>query len=426
MRAEKQQQQAAKRQQVVGHDEVLNALDVADARYHDAGKHVEAQQARQAQEEKQDAVDRAGLLTRRAPLVHREAHDVLEDGHNGAERGKAHEQEEKRAPKLAEWHLLKNAGKRDEHQARAAARLDAKGEASGEDDEAGHERDEGIDAGDAYGLARKRAVLAQVAAENQHAARTDGQREERLAHGGVHGVHGVAQTLAEELVKVRQQVESETVHAAGQGDRAHAQHEHDDEQRAHHDLRDALHTLLQAQAANEHAEHHDDGHVHEHLAGVGEQGVEDLAALFRCDARELPGCALHHEGEHPAGNGGVEHHEQVVADQAKPLDAVPLSTLGLERVVAAGDALLAGAAGGELHHQNRQAEDEKEHQVHEDERAATVLTGDIGEAPDVAQADGAACAHQDEAEPRGELLALGDGGVFFHSWSPLRAWAPLD
>ena len=426
MRAEKQQQQAAEGQQVVGHDEVLNALDVADAGHHDAGKHVEAQQTRQAQEEKQNAIDRAGLLAGRAPLVHREAHDVLEDGHHGAKRGKAHEQEEKRAPKLAEWHLLENAGKRDEHQARAAARLDAKGEASGEDDETGHEGDEGIDAGNAHGLARKRAVLAQVAAENQHAARTDGQREERLAHGGVHGVHGVAQTLAEELVKVGQQVEGEAVHAAGQGDRAHAQHEHDDEQRAHHDLRDALHAFLQAQAANKHAQYYNDGHVHEHLTGTGEQRVEDLAALFRRDARELPGCALHHEGEHPAGNGGVEHHEQVVTDQAEPLDAVPFGALGLERVVAAGDALLAGATGGELHHQDRQAEDEKEHQVHKDERAATVLTGDIGEAPDVAQADGAACAHQDEAEPRGEFLAFGGGGGVFHSWSPLRAWAPLD
>ena len=426
MRAEEQQQQAAEGQQVIGHDEVLNALDVADAGYHDAGKHVEAQQARQAQKEKQDAVDRAGLLAGRAPLVHREAHDVLEDGHHGAERGKAHEQEEERAPKLAERHLLKNAGKRDEHEARAAAGLDAKGKAGGEDDEAGHEGDEGVNAGDAYGLAGKRAVFAQVTAENQHAARTDGQREERLAHGGVHGVHGVAQTLAEELVEVGQQVEGQAVHAAGQGDCAHAQHEHDDEQRAHHDFRDALHTLLQAEAADEHAQHHDDGHVHEHLAGAGEQRVEDLAALFRRDAGELPGCALHHEGEHPARHRGVEHHEQVVADQAKPLDAVPLGALGLERVVAAGDALLACAAGGELHHQDRQAEDEKKHQVHKDERAAAVLAGDIGEAPDVAQADGAACAYQDEAEPRGEFLALGGGGGVFHCWSPLRAWAPLD
>ena len=105
---------------------------------------------------------------------------------------------------------------------------------------------------------------------------------------------------------------------------------------------------------------------------------------------------------------------------------MPFGTLGLKRVVAAGNALLAGATGGELHYQDRQAKDEKEHQVHEDERTAAVLTRDIGETPDIAQADGAACAHQDEAEPRGELFALGDGGVFFHSWSPLRAWAPLD
>ena len=41
-------------------------------------------------------------------------------------------------------------------------------------------------------------------------------------------------------------------------------------------------------------------------------------------------------------------------------------------------------------------------EIEQDEVAAAVLAGDIGEAPDVADADGAARAHQQEAQPGAE------------------------
>ena len=244
------------------------------------------------------------------------------------------------------------------------------------------------------------------------------EREERLPHGCVHGVHRVVEALPEQLAEVGREVKGQAVKTARQGDGAHAQHNHDHEQRAHHHLRHALHALLHAHAADEHTEKHDEGHIYEHLARAGQEVVENLAALGRGHARQLARGALHHEGEHPPGHRGVEHHEQVVACKPNPLDAMPFGARRLKHIVAACDALLAGAPRGKLHHEDWQAENGKKHQVQQDERAAAVLARDIGEAPDVAQADGTARAYQDEAQARGEFLALGGSRAFLHGRSP--------
>src|SRR5699024_843928 len=47
------------------------------------------------------------------------------------------------------------------------------------------------------------------------------------------------------------------------------------------------------------------------------------------------------------------------------------------------------------------------HQVRQDERAAAVLVGDRGEAPDVAEPDGGADGREDERGPAGEGAAIG-------------------
>ena len=44
--------------------------------------------------------------------------------------------------------------------------------------------------------------------------------------------------------------------------------------------------------------------------------------------------------------------------------------------------------------------------INEDKSAAAVLTGDIGELPDVANADGAAGTKQDEAQTASQMFSL--------------------
>ena len=92
---------------------------------------------------------------------------------------------------------------------------------------------------------------------------------------------------------------------------------------------------------------------------------------------------------------------------------MPFRARGFQLVVAARDGALAGAPGGELHDERRQGENGQKHQVHQHERRAAVLAGDVGETPHVAQTDGATGAYQNEAQAASELFA-------FHSPSKPR------
>ena len=132
--AEQHQQQAAPRQDVVRHEEVLDRLDIADAWNGNARKHVEPEHARDAQKRDERAIHEARLLAAHAPLVHRERHDRLEHGNHRRQRSKAHEQEEQRAPQLPQGHRVEHDGQRDEHKRRPRSRLHAEGEARREDD----------------------------------------------------------------------------------------------------------------------------------------------------------------------------------------------------------------------------------------------------------------------------------------------------
>ena len=82
---------------------------------------------------------------------------------------------------------------------------------------------------------------------------------------------------------------------------------------------------------------------------------------------------------------------------------------GLQDVEGLGGRTLGGAADGELHDHDGQTQNDEEDEIHQDEGRAAVFTGDVGEAPHVAQADGAAGRDEDEAETTGEVLA-GRGG----------------
>ena len=96
---------------------------------------------------------------------------------------------------------------------------------------------------------------------------------------------------------------------------------------------------------------------------------------------QLPGGKLDEVVQHPAGHGGVVHHQQVAACHAEPAVDVPLAAGRLQGLIALHRALAAGAAHGQLHGQNGHAHDDQEHQVEQDEQAAAVLPGQEREPP---------------------------------------------
>ena len=69
---------------------------------------------------------------------------------------------------------------------------------------------------------------------------------------------------------------------------------------------------------------------------------------------------------------------------------MPARTFGLQLLQGRAQISLRRPAHGELHHHNGKAENDEKNEIDEDESRPTVGSGDEGEAPDVAEADGAA------------------------------------
>ena len=78
---------------------------------------------------------------------------------------------------------------------------------------------------------------------------------------------------------------------------------------------------------------------------------------------------------------------------------MPFGPLRLQIVETARDAFLARAADGEFHDQNGQRENNQEKKVQQHECRATVLAGNVGETPNVAQPNSASRTDEDEPQP---------------------------
>ena len=248
-------------------------------------------------------------------------------------------------------------------------------------------------------------MLVDVAAENGHGAHANGQGEEGLAHGRVGRLEEDIRA-AEDLREVRQQVEGHAVGRPRKGERAHHEHPQDGEQGEHHGLGDAFHALLHPQRADEDGDDAHHRHPEDAFHRRGQHGVEDGRGGLRVGPHELPGGELRHVGEHPTGHRGVEHHEQIAPGDAHPFVLVPVSARRLQHVEGPGDGALGAAAHGELHDHDGQSQDHQEDEVHDEEGRAAVLAGDVGEAPDVAEADGAAGGDEDEPQTTAESLTF--------------------
>ena len=125
------------------------------------------------------------------------------------------------------------------------------------------------------------------------------------------------------------------------------------------------------------------------IKGIAERPAEERADLLGRKARKLARTHVPAVGEHPSGNGRIEHHQHVTADDAPVAVQVPERPLGLQLAECPPDALLGCTAHGELHHHDGEPKDDEKNKIDKDESRPAVSSGDEGEAPDVAEADGA-------------------------------------
>ena len=118
------------------------------------------------------------------------------------------------------------------------------------------------------------------------------------------------------------------------------------------------------------------------------------------------GEVFHKIGEHPSGDDGVAHHEQIVAADADVLHKVPFLSLLFKHVKGGGDAALTAPTYGKLHGHDRQTKEEKKADVDEYEDCAAIRTGDDRKPIHIAQSYGASGGDQNESEPGGKFFTL--------------------
>ena len=275
-------------------------------------------------------------------------------------------------------------------------RLNAEREAGREDDRARHQRDKGVERADTDCFAGKRVALRGVAAEDLHSGNAEAQGEKCLIHGAC---DDGAKTVFLHALCSRKQIELHTLGCAGKREAVNSQNEDQRKQRKHHALGNALQTVLKTEATDKEACNHDDLRPERHSSGLGKHASKHAAGRRGVHSgMERADEELSEVADHPARDSGVIHHQHHAAEQAEPAVNVPLRALGLQRFISKHSAFFAGASDGKLHRQNRNAHDQQADQIDQHEQTAAIQTGDIRETPDIADADGAACAYEQESQ----------------------------
>ena len=150
---------------------------------------------------------------------------------------------------------------------------------------------------------------------------------------------------------------------------------------------DPLQTLLDPKGNDGEARDHDEPHVERHGARICQHSAEHTLHGSGVQPLEFSGGCADEVLQHPAGHGGVEHHQQHISCQAEVAVDVPFGA-GLQLLVQMDGTFLGSPAHGKLHGQHGNADEKQAQQVDQHKSAAAILTV-IQEISDVADADGA-------------------------------------
>ncbi len=284
--------------------------------------------------------------------------------------------------------------------------MDAVGEAGGDDDEARGDGDERVEDADVEGFAEEGAVAADIAAEDGHGADADGEREEGVVHGFGDDLDDADRFHA---CEVGDEVEGEAFEpcvVSIEVDGVDGEDDNQNEEAKHEPFRDAFNALLKANSANDCRGNGDEGHGNAHSEWSIEHAHKGGANAFRAEASKSAAAHADKVDEHPACDGRVEHHEEEVADEANDAVDAPGFFGGRQSFVEAGDGTLRAATCGEFHEERRETNEGERDEVERDKCAATVLTCDVGEAPNVAEANRTASREKDEADAACEFFTI--------------------
>jgi len=317
--AEDHEDHGAQRQQVVGDDEVPQIQPCSALGKGLEGPQAVTQSSGHGGDGDADTADQTALGTVPAGHLTDTGQNVFEHCQYGGHGSKDHEQEENAAPQTTGLHVVEDGSHGVKQQTGACADFQIIGKASGEDDEAGGNGNEGIQDDHVDRLAHQAAVLIQIAAENGHGADAQAQGEECLVHGTDDDIRG-------DLAQIGQQIELQALSGTAQSSAVRSQNDHQTQQSDHHVLGDTLQTALQVEAQDRKAQNHSDEHKGHIDAGIADHADKtQIGSLTDDELIEVV--------QNPAGDHGVETHQADIAEQSQVAVDVPLLTGFLQLLV---------------------------------------------------------------------------------------------
>ena len=188
-----------------------------------------------------------------------------------------------------------------------------------------------------------------------------------------------------------------------------------EQQQRHQQAHGRLDAPAQAAADDEAAHQHEDRVPAAQPQGVVIQiGVQGLGGFF---VQVCEGAAHRQQQvvDGAAGDDAVEGHDQVTGQQAHAADQAPgrpAPAFGRHRGHGGVGTGAAVAAYGHLRRQDRDRHQEGRDQVNKHESAAAVLAHDVGETPDIPQADGPADGGNQKGASR---TPAPGGGILLHA-----------
>ena len=269
------------------------------------------------------------------------------------------------------------------------------GKTSREDDQTGGNGYKGIQHHDADRLAQQGVLLADIAAKNGHSTDAKAQGEEGLIHSGDQRVDH-AHLL--HPGKVRHKEEGKTLFCPRHEQAVDSQHHHNEKQGDHHALGHTLQTALQTLGAHQNAHYHHKYHPEGHGGRAGQHFGKLTGYLLGVQPCQFSGSGHVEIVQHPACYGGVEHHQQIAADEGEVAVDMPLLPRLFQCLIGAHRAFAGGAPHGKLHGHDGQTQNDQKNQVEQHKGTAAALPGNIRKLPYVADADGTACGKQNKAQ----------------------------
>ena len=273
---------------------------------------------------------------------------------------------------------------------------DAVGNSRRDNGEAGHDGNDRIRNDDDDTVLGEVFALIQIGAVGDHGAHGEGQREEHLTTCGRQNVHHTWCFFNEASLHsvAGDEHELQAFRSVRQRPCADDDDDEHDEQGGHADLVELLDAAVNAAEVNQEADEHEQHQNADADPGVAQHRAKGAAVRHRAEqAADVDADVV----DAVAAEDGVEGHDKERGDNRQPAD--PSEALLLrDRLVSVYRAVAGLAADCQLAKHDCKANEDSQQEIDNQECEAAAFTHLVGEAPDVAEADGGTDGRQQEAD----------------------------